>query len=48
VQLDIDAGVLRRLDVTVPGAEPVGLLSRSGAAPGELAVALMETLRALL
>ena len=46
VHLDIDAGVLRRLDVPVPGAEPVGLLSRSGAAPGELAAALMDALRA--
>lgn len=46
VQLDIDAGVLRRLDVPVPGAEPVGLLSRSGAAPSELATALMDALRA--
>ena len=45
VQLDIDAGVLRRLDVPVPGAEPVGLLSRSGAAPSELAAALMDALR---
>jgi DNA-binding transcriptional LysR family regulator len=47
VRLDIDAGVLRRLDVPVPGAEPVGLLSRSGAAPGELASALMDALRAV-
>lgn len=46
VQLDIDAGILRRLDVPVPGAEPVGLLTRSGAAPGELALSLMDTLRA--
>lgn len=46
VQLDIDGGVLRRLNVPVPGAEPVGLLSRSGAAPGELATALMDVLRA--
>lgn len=47
VQLDIDSGVLRRLDVPVPGAEPVGLLSRSSVTPGELAAALMDTLRAL-
>ncbi|MBO0804517.1 MAG: LysR family transcriptional regulator [Nocardiopsaceae bacterium] len=47
VQLDLDAGLLRRLDVPVPGgAEPVGLLSRTGAAPGELAAALMDALRA--
>lgn len=46
VQLDIDAGLLHRLDVPVPGAEPVGLLSRSGTAPGELAEALMDALRA--
>lgn len=45
VQLDIDAGILHRLDVPVPGAEPVGLLSRSGTAPGELALSLMDTLR---
>lgn len=46
VRLDLDAGLLHRLDVAVPGAEPVGLLSRSGTAPGELAAALMDALRA--
>jgi DNA-binding transcriptional LysR family regulator len=48
VQLDIERGWLSRLNVPVPGnAEPVGLLSRSGAAPTELAAHLMETLRDL-
>ncbi len=48
VQLDIDRGWLSRLDVSVPGsAEPVGLLSRSGTTPGELARQLMDTLREL-
>jgi DNA-binding transcriptional LysR family regulator len=48
VQLDIDSGWLCRLNVPVPGgAEPVGLLCRSGASPGELAEQLMDTLREL-
>jgi len=48
VQLDIDGGWLRRLDVPVPGsAEPIGLLCRSGSNPGELAGQLMDTLREL-
>src|SRR5450756_1672478 len=48
VQLDIDSGWLHRLNVPVPGsAEPVGLLSRSGATPTELAAHLMDTLRDL-
>ena len=48
VQLDLDRGWLRKLNVPMPGnAEPVGILSRSGAAPGELAQQLMETLREL-
>jgi len=49
VQLDIDRGWLCRLNIPVPGgAEPVGLLCRSGANPGELAEQLMDTLRELL
>lgn len=48
VQLDLKRGWLSRLNITVPGnAEPVGLLSRSGAPPTELAASLMETLRDL-
>jgi len=48
VQFDIDMGWLRRLNVPVPGsAEPVGLLTRSGATPTELAAYLMDTLRDL-
>jgi DNA-binding transcriptional LysR family regulator len=48
VQLDLDRGWLHRLGVPVPGgAEPVGLLARSGTAPGELAAQLMEVLREL-
>src|ERR1700722_3506308 len=48
VQLDLDRRWLRRLNVPVPGnAEPVGILSRSGTAPSELASQLMETLREL-
>ena len=48
VQLDLDSGLLRRLNVCVPGnAEPLGILSRSGVAPSELAQQLMETLREL-
>ena len=48
VQLDIDRRWLRRLNVPVPGsAEPVGILSRSGAPPSELAVQLMDALREL-
>jgi len=48
VQLDLDRGWLHGLSVAVPGgAEPVGLLARSGAAPGELAAQLMEILRVL-
>src|SRR5579863_10256824 len=45
VQADLDSGQLRRLNVSVPGnAEPLGILSRSGVAPSELAQQLMETL----
>jgi DNA-binding transcriptional LysR family regulator len=48
VKLDLDRRWLRRLNVPVPGgAEPVGILSRSGVAPGELASQLMDTLREL-
>jgi DNA-binding transcriptional LysR family regulator len=48
VQLDLDRRWLRRLNVPVPGsAEPVGILSRSGAPPSELAVQLMDALREL-
>jgi DNA-binding transcriptional LysR family regulator len=48
VQLDIDSGWLCRLNLPVPGgAEPVGLLSRSGAHPTELAGQLMDILREL-
>ena len=48
VQLDIDSGWLCQLNVPVPGsAEPVGLLSRSGANLTELAEQLMDTLREL-
>ena len=48
VQLDIDRGWLRRLNVPVPGsAEPIGLLCRSGSNPSELAGQLMDTLRDL-
>ncbi len=48
VQLDLDRGWLRKLNVPMPGnAEPVGILSSSGAPPGELAQQLMETLREL-
>ena len=48
VQLDLDRGWLRKLNVPMPGnAEPVGILSSSGAPPGELAKQLMETLREL-
>ena len=48
VQLDLDRGWLHGLSVPVPGgAEPVGLLARSGIAPSELAIQLMEILREL-
>jgi DNA-binding transcriptional LysR family regulator len=48
VKLDLDRRWLRRLNVPVPGrAEPVGILSRSGVAPSELASQLMDTLREL-
>jgi DNA-binding transcriptional LysR family regulator len=48
VWLDLDRRWLRRLNVPVPGsAEPVGILSRSGVAPGELASQLMDALREL-
>ena len=48
VQLDLDRGWLRKLNVPMPGsAEPVGILSSSGTTPGELAKQLMETLREL-
>jgi DNA-binding transcriptional LysR family regulator len=48
VQLDIERGWLSRLNIPLPGnAEPVGLLSRSGVTPTELAAHLMDTLRDL-
>jgi DNA-binding transcriptional LysR family regulator len=48
VQLDIDRGWLRRLNVPVPGsAEPIGLLCRSGSTPSELAGQLIDALREL-
>jgi DNA-binding transcriptional LysR family regulator len=48
VKPDLDRRWLRRLNVPVPGrAEPVGILSRSGVAPGELASQLMDNLREL-
>jgi DNA-binding transcriptional LysR family regulator len=48
VQLDLDRRWLRRLNVPVPGsAEPVGILSRSGVPPSELAAQLMDALRDL-
>ena len=48
VQLDLDRRWLRRLNVPVPASvEPVGILSRSGAPPGELATQLMDALREL-
>ena len=48
VQLDLDRGWLHGLSVPVAGgAEPVGLLARSGAAHSELAAQLMEILREL-
>lgn len=48
IALDTERGWLARLNVPVPAAaEPVGLLSRSGGPPGELAQALMGILRGL-
>lgn len=48
VALDVERGWLSRVNVPVPAAaEPVGLLSRSGGRPGELAEALMGLLRDL-
>jgi DNA-binding transcriptional LysR family regulator len=48
VQLDLDRRWLRRLNVPVPAsAEPVGILSRSGVPPSELAAQLMDALRDL-
>jgi DNA-binding transcriptional LysR family regulator len=48
VQLDLDRRWLRRLNAPVPGsAEPVGILSRSGVPPSELAAQLMDALREL-
>jgi DNA-binding transcriptional LysR family regulator len=48
VQLDLDRRWLRALNVPVPASgEPVGILSRSGAAPGELAGQLTDVLREL-
>ena len=48
VQLDIDSGWLCKLSVPVPGgAEPVGLLRRTGTERGELAEQLMDILREL-
>jgi DNA-binding transcriptional LysR family regulator len=48
VALDVERGWLSRVNVPVPAAaEPVGLLSRSGGRPGELAEALMAILRDL-
>ena len=46
VQLDLDRHWLHHLNVAVPGrAEPVGILSRSGVPPGELAAQLIDALR---
>jgi DNA-binding transcriptional LysR family regulator len=48
VQLDLDSGLLRRLNVPVPpNAEPLGILTRTGVPPSELAQHLIETLRTL-
>jgi len=48
VQLDIDRRWLRPLNLPVPGsAEPVGILSRSGAPPSELTAQLTDALREL-
>jgi DNA-binding transcriptional LysR family regulator len=48
VQPDLDRRWLHSLSVPVPGqAEPVGILARSGVAPGELAAQLMDALREL-
>ncbi len=48
VQLDLSRGWLRPLNVPVPGnAEPVGILSRTGAPPGELTGQLTDALREL-
>lgn len=48
VQLDLDRRWLRRLNVPVPAsAEPVGILSRSGGPPSELAAELTGALREL-
>jgi DNA-binding transcriptional LysR family regulator len=48
VKLDLDRRWLRRLNVPVPGsAEPVGILSRTGTPPSELAAQLIDTLREL-
>jgi DNA-binding transcriptional LysR family regulator len=48
VQLDLDRRWLRRLNVPVPGnVEPVGILSRTGTPPSELAAQLIDTLREL-
>lgn len=48
VQLDLDRRWLARLNVPVPGgAEPVGILTRSGTPPTELATQLMDALREL-
>lgn len=46
VQLDLDRRWLNHLNVPVPGsAEPVGILSRSGVPPSELAAQLIDALR---
>jgi DNA-binding transcriptional LysR family regulator len=48
VQLDLDRRWLHHLNVPVPGrAEPVGILSRSGVPPSELAAQLIDALREL-
>ena len=48
VQPDLDHGWLSQLSVPLPAAaEPVGLLTRSAARPGELAGQLMQALREL-
>jgi DNA-binding transcriptional LysR family regulator len=48
VQADLDRRWLHSLSVPVPGqAEPVGILARSGVAPGELAAQLTAALREL-
>jgi DNA-binding transcriptional LysR family regulator len=48
VQLDVDMGWLRQVELAAPGSiEPIGVLHRSRESPGEFAADLMENLRAL-